>query len=199
MSVLPAVRLVLEESLLRFKSRLWFKAAAIAGTLAPVLWALINAGASLGLGATPPEESLRRCSPGLEKGRLTVGLCLLRREQRPAEAEDMHRNSSKNGVVLALASRGPDGCQMISRAQLGQEPPQRTVLGVLTENGQYRRACGQVMPGKLWESCMLGKAVMSWWDVGSSRSCRPTLTMSIPEIWTKGKGHSVPFPARPGE
>lgn len=67
MSVLPAVRLVLEESLLRFKSRLWFKAAAIAGTLAPVLWALINAGASLGLGATPPEESLRRCSPGLER------------------------------------------------------------------------------------------------------------------------------------
>ncbi|XP_036868095.2 cyclin-A1 isoform X1 [Manis javanica] len=73
--------------------------------------------------------------------------------QRPAEAEDMHRNSSKNGVVLALASRGPDGCQMISRAQLGQEPPQRTVLGVLTENGQYRRACGQGIPAI---SCLSG-------------------------------------------
>lgn len=34
---------------------------------------------------------------------------------------------------------------MLTRAQLGQDPPQRTVLGVLTENEQYRRTCGQVM------------------------------------------------------
>nr|XP_019591975.1 PREDICTED: cyclin-A1 isoform X1 [Rhinolophus sinicus]XP_019591976.1 PREDICTED: cyclin-A1 isoform X1 [Rhinolophus sinicus]XP_019591978.1 PREDICTED: cyclin-A1 isoform X1 [Rhinolophus sinicus]XP_019591979.1 PREDICTED: cyclin-A1 isoform X1 [Rhinolophus sinicus]XP_019591981.1 PREDICTED: cyclin-A1 isoform X1 [Rhinolophus sinicus]XP_019591982.1 PREDICTED: cyclin-A1 isoform X1 [Rhinolophus sinicus] len=55
----------------------------------------------------------------------------------------MHLSSSKTGVVLAPVSRGPDACQMITRAQLGQDPPQRTVLGVLTENGQYRRTCGQ--------------------------------------------------------
>ncbi|XP_059935909.1 cyclin-A1 isoform X1 [Mesoplodon densirostris] len=54
----------------------------------------------------------------------------------------MHLSSSKS-VVLAPVSRGPDACQMITRAQLGQDPPQRTVLGVLTENGQYRRTCGQ--------------------------------------------------------
>ncbi|KAJ8785563.1 hypothetical protein J1605_007160 [Eschrichtius robustus] len=55
----------------------------------------------------------------------------------------MHLSSSKSGVVLAPVSRGPDACQMITRAQLVQDPPQRTVLGVLTENGQYRRTCGQ--------------------------------------------------------
>ncbi|XP_077926571.1 cyclin-A1 isoform X2 [Halichoerus grypus] len=55
----------------------------------------------------------------------------------------MHRSSSKSGVALAPVPRGPDACQMITRAQLGQDPPQRTVLGVLTENGQYRRTCGQ--------------------------------------------------------
>ncbi|XP_022265526.1 cyclin-A1 isoform X2 [Canis lupus baileyi] len=55
----------------------------------------------------------------------------------------MHRSSSKSGVALAPVSRGPDACQMITRAQLGQDPPQRTVLGVLTENGQYGRTCGQ--------------------------------------------------------
>ncbi|KAM5277654.1 cyclin-A1 isoform 2-T7 [Hipposideros larvatus] len=55
----------------------------------------------------------------------------------------MHLSSSKSGVALAPVSRGPDACQMITRAQLGQDPPQRTVLGVLTENGQYRRTCGQ--------------------------------------------------------
>ncbi|XP_004435385.1 PREDICTED: cyclin-A1 [Ceratotherium simum simum] len=55
----------------------------------------------------------------------------------------MHCSSSKSQVVLAPVSRGPDACQMITRAQLGQDPPQRTVLGVLTENGQYRRTCGQ--------------------------------------------------------
>ncbi|XP_058898287.1 cyclin-A1 [Kogia breviceps] len=56
----------------------------------------------------------------------------------------MHLSSSKSGVVLAPVSRGPpDACQMITRAQLGQDPPQRTVLGVLTENGQYWRTCGQ--------------------------------------------------------
>ncbi|KAG5204118.1 hypothetical protein R6Z07F_009930 [Ovis aries] len=55
----------------------------------------------------------------------------------------MHLSSSKSGVVLAPVSRGPDACQMITRGQFGQDPPQRTVLGVLTENGQYRRTCGQ--------------------------------------------------------
>lgn len=63
----------------------------------------------------------------------------------------MHLSSSKSGVVLAPVSRGPDACQMITRGQLGQDPPQRTVLGVLTENGQYQRTCGQVMPGKSWK------------------------------------------------
>ncbi|GAB5566285.1 cyclin-A1 isoform X1 [Prionailurus iriomotensis] len=55
----------------------------------------------------------------------------------------MHCSGSKSGVALVPLSRGPDGCQMVTRAQLGQDPPQRTVLGVLTENGQYRRSCGQ--------------------------------------------------------
>ncbi|XP_062051351.1 cyclin-A1 [Lepus europaeus] len=57
----------------------------------------------------------------------------------------MHRSSSSStsGVVLAPAARGPDTCQMLTRAQLGQDPPQRTVLGLLTDNGQYRRTCGQ--------------------------------------------------------
>nr|KAF6427246.1 cyclin A1 [Rousettus aegyptiacus] len=51
----------------------------------------------------------------------------------------MHLSSSKSGAVLPP---GLDACQM-TRAHIGQDPPQRTVLGVLTENGQYRRACGQ--------------------------------------------------------
>ncbi|XP_076728596.1 cyclin-A1 isoform X1 [Callospermophilus lateralis] len=55
----------------------------------------------------------------------------------------MRRSSSKSGVVLAAVARGPDASQMLTRAQLGQDPPQRTVLGVLTENGQYRKTCGQ--------------------------------------------------------
>lgn len=44
---------------------------------------------------------------------------------------------------------GPDACQVVTRAQLGHDPPQRTVLGVLAENGQYG-TCGQVMTGKCW-------------------------------------------------
>ncbi|XP_049708994.1 cyclin-A1 isoform X2 [Elephas maximus indicus] len=63
--------------------------------------------------------------------------------KQQVETEAMRRSSSKSGVVLAPAAGVHDACQMIGRAQLGQEPPQRTVLGVLTENGQYRRACGQ--------------------------------------------------------
>ncbi|KAF0885400.1 cyclin-A1 [Crocuta crocuta] len=55
----------------------------------------------------------------------------------------MHRSGSQSQVTLAPVPGGPDGCQMITRAHLGQDPPQRTVLGVLTENGQYRRFCGQ--------------------------------------------------------
>ncbi|XP_032754278.1 cyclin-A1 isoform X1 [Rattus rattus] len=55
----------------------------------------------------------------------------------------MRRHSSKSGVALPPVGQGPDACQMLTRAQLGQDPPQRTVLGVLTENEQYRRACGQ--------------------------------------------------------
>nr|XP_058132924.1 cyclin-A1 isoform X2 [Dasypus novemcinctus] len=49
----------------------------------------------------------------------------------------------ESGGLLGPAARGPDACQMLSRAQLGQDPPQRTVLGVLTENGQSRRTWGQ--------------------------------------------------------
>jgi hypothetical protein len=57
----------------------------------------------------------------------------------------MRRSSSKSAVVLPPVTRGLDACQMLTRAQLGQDPSQRTVLGVLTENGQYRRTCGQVI------------------------------------------------------
>ncbi|XP_027250720.1 cyclin-A1 isoform X2 [Cricetulus griseus] len=55
----------------------------------------------------------------------------------------MRRHSSKSGVALPPVGQGPEACQMLTRAQLGQDPPQRTVLGVLTENEQYRRTCGQ--------------------------------------------------------
>ncbi|KAL1778247.1 cyclin-A1 isoform X1 [Sigmodon hispidus] len=55
----------------------------------------------------------------------------------------MRRHSSKSGVSLPPVGQGPEACQMLTRAQLGQDPPQRTVLGVLTENEQYRRTCGQ--------------------------------------------------------
>ncbi|XP_069323434.1 cyclin-A1 [Eulemur rufifrons] len=55
----------------------------------------------------------------------------------------MRRSSSKSGVVVAAVAGGPDACQMLTRAQLGQDPPQRTVLGELTENGQFRKTCGQ--------------------------------------------------------
>uniref|UniRef100_A0A452VHU6 Cyclin A1 n=1 Tax=Ursus maritimus TaxID=29073 RepID=A0A452VHU6_URSMA len=65
------------------------------------------------------------------------------RELHSLETEGMHCSSSKRGVALAPVPRGPDACQMITRAQLGQDLPQRTVLGVLTENGQYRRTCCQ--------------------------------------------------------
>lgn len=62
----------------------------------------------------------------------------------------MHLSSSKSGVVLAPVSRAPDACQMATRAQLGQDPPPRTVLGVLTENVQYRT--GQVTTPQRWEA-----------------------------------------------
>ncbi|XP_012320938.2 cyclin-A1 [Aotus nancymaae] len=55
----------------------------------------------------------------------------------------MHCNNPKSGVVLATVARGPDACQILTRAQVGQDVPQRTVLGLLTENTQYRRTCGQ--------------------------------------------------------
>lgn len=79
--------------------------------------------------------------PGPERPRVAARLPLAC--QQPVATEAMHCSSSKSGVVLAPVSRGPDACQMITRAHLGQDPPQRTVLGVLTENGQYRRTCGQ--------------------------------------------------------
>lgn len=66
----------------------------------------------------------------------------------------MRRSSSKSGVVLATVARGPDASQMLTRAQLGQDPPQRTVLGVLTENGQYRKTCGQVMTRSTWKDAV---------------------------------------------
>lgn len=68
-------------------------------------------------------------------------------EQRLAETQAMHRSNSSTGrVVLAPATRGPDACQMLPKAQLAQDAPPRTALGLLTENGQYRRTCGQVTP-----------------------------------------------------
>lgn len=111
----------------------------------------------------------------------------------------MHCSSSKSGGALAPVPRGPDACQMITRAQLGQDPPQRTVLGVLTENGQYRRTCGQVMTELLWrlvveEGCHRGRGV--------SFGVLPinTLEYSSLGIWTIGtlvllKITLVPFPA----
>ncbi|KAM8786889.1 cyclin-A1 [Rhynchonycteris naso] len=59
------------------------------------------------------------------------------------KSEAMHLSSPKSGVVLAPVTRGPDACQMTTRAQLGLDPQQRTVLGMLTENGQYRKTSGQ--------------------------------------------------------
>ncbi|XP_004577586.2 cyclin-A1 [Ochotona princeps] len=61
----------------------------------------------------------------------------------------MHRSNSSTGrVVLAPATRGPDACQMLPKAtQLAQDAPPRTVLGLLTENGQYRKTCGQAIKG----------------------------------------------------
>lgn len=64
--------------------------------------------------------------------------------KHPVDTEVMHLSSSKGRVVLAPVSRGPD-VRQTTRAQLGQDPPQRTVLGVLTENGQFRKTCDQVM------------------------------------------------------
>nr|XP_007958332.2 cyclin-A1 isoform X1 [Chlorocebus sabaeus] len=64
-------------------------------------------------------------------------------QQQPLQSEAMRCSNPKNGVVLATVARGPDACQILTRAPLGQDPPQRTVLGLLTENGQYRRTCGQ--------------------------------------------------------
>ncbi|XP_036106241.1 cyclin-A1 [Molossus molossus] len=55
----------------------------------------------------------------------------------------MHLSSSKSRVMLAPLPRGPDTCEVTARAPLGQEPAQRTVLRVLTENGQYGKTCGQ--------------------------------------------------------
>ncbi|XP_008058559.1 cyclin-A1 [Carlito syrichta] len=55
----------------------------------------------------------------------------------------MRRSSSRSAVGLAPAARGPDGRPVLTRARLGQDPPQRTVLGVLADNGQCQRACGQ--------------------------------------------------------
>ncbi|XP_004715453.1 cyclin-A1 [Echinops telfairi] len=55
----------------------------------------------------------------------------------------MRRSDPKSDVVLEPVAAAQEACPMVSRVQLVQEPPQRTVLGVLTENGQFRRACGQ--------------------------------------------------------
>nr|XP_054112743.1 cyclin-A1 isoform X1 [Callithrix jacchus] len=64
-------------------------------------------------------------------------------KQQLVESEAMHCSNPKSGVVLATVAGGPDVCQILTRAQVGQDAPQRTVLGLLTENGQYRRTCGQ--------------------------------------------------------
>ncbi|KAM6178617.1 cyclin-A1 [Rhynchocyon petersi] len=53
------------------------------------------------------------------------------------------RRSGSISVVVAPATGKRDAC----RGQPGQDAPQRTVLGVLTENGQFRRVFGQGLPG----------------------------------------------------
>lgn len=82
----------------------------------------------------------------------------------------MHLSSSKSVVGPAPVPGGPDACQVVTRAQLGHEPPQRTVLGVLAENGQYG-TCGQVMTGEYWAA--------AW---GERRSCRggPWVSLASP-------------------
>ncbi|XP_007951482.1 cyclin-A1 [Orycteropus afer afer] len=55
------------------------------------------------------------------------------------------RRSGSRSAVLAPASGAHDACQLM-RAPLGPDPAPRTVLGVLTYNGQFRRACGQGVP-----------------------------------------------------
>ena len=120
--------------------------------------------------------------------------------RQPVEAQAMHL-SSKSGVVLAPASRGPDACQMATRAQLGQDPPQRTVLGVLTENVQYRS--GQVTA---LGSCWRRRALLSRREVGFACSSTYKLPWGIPALGPGLLGHSgfrsscwVPFPARNSE
>lgn len=103
------------------------------------------------------------------------------RRQQPVETEVMHLSSSKSRVILAPLSRGPDACEVTARAPLGQDAAQRTVLGVLTENGQYRKTCGQVMTRKSWGSRVLRRAVLPW--------CSFTYKLSLsilPGIWTMG-------------
>lgn len=99
----------------------------------------------------------------------------------------MHLSSSKSGAVLPP---GLDACQM-TRAHIGQDPPQRTVLGVLTENGQYRRACGQVTMEKHWGSCLLRKDFLSWWEVAFSCSSTYELPLSIPTLEAGLLGHCI--------
>lgn len=99
----------------------------------------------------------------------------------------MHLSSSKGRVVLAPVSRGPD-VRQTTRAPLGQDPPQRTVLGVLTENGQHRKTCDQVMPerqpGKLLE-----KGFLSWQEVGFSCSFIYKRSLNISSLESGLLGH----------
>uniref|UniRef100_G3VMK8 Cyclin A1 n=1 Tax=Sarcophilus harrisii TaxID=9305 RepID=G3VMK8_SARHA len=70
---------------------------------------------------------------------LTISPC----SQWPGETEAMRRSISKGRIPLGPAARSQEICQVVARTQPVQDPPQRTVLGLLTENGQYRRTCGQ--------------------------------------------------------
>uniref|UniRef100_A0A7N4PIG1 Cyclin A1 n=2 Tax=Dasyuridae TaxID=9277 RepID=A0A7N4PIG1_SARHA len=88
-----------------------------------------------------------RLSGRWEEGRRAVSLRCPRRGRDlhfwPGETEAMRRSISKGRIPLGPAARSQEICQVVARTQPVQDPPQRTVLGLLTENGQYRRTCGQ--------------------------------------------------------
>lgn len=102
----------------------------------------------------------------------------------------MHLSSSKSRVILAPLSRGPDACEGTARAPLGQDPSQRTVLGVLTENGQYRKTCGQVRTAQRWGSRSVRGALPRrgrWFLCGFTS--KPSL--SIPTLESGLWGHGT--------
>lgn len=141
-------------------------------------------GKIIGLSTLPPRDLLHPWSPLWKRLTNPACLFLLPWLQQLVGTEAKHLSSSKSRVVLAPVSRGPDACQTTTRAQLGQDPPQRTVLGVLTENAQYRKTCDQVMTKKHWE-----RALLSWGEVGFSLSFAYKLSLSIPTLESVLLGH----------